>query len=70
LDRDGDGKISKDEAPEQLRERFGMLDTNGDGFLSLDEFRAGAASFGERLRERDRPVRQDQPEERPARKRE
>lgn len=70
LDRDGDGKISKDEAPEQLKERFGMLDTNGDGFLSLDEFRAGAALMGERLRDAGRPARQAPPEERPAQKRE
>jgi Ca2+-binding EF-hand superfamily protein len=52
FDRDADGRISKDEAPEPLKERFGMLDANGDGFISLDEFRAGAASLGERIRDR------------------
>lgn len=70
LDRDGDGKISKDEAPEQLKERFAMMDTNGDGFLSFDEFRAGAALAGERVRERNRTTPQSQPEERPTQKRE
>lgn len=41
IDRDGDGKISRDEAPDPLKERFAMLDTNGDGVVTQDEFRAG-----------------------------
>jgi Ca2+-binding EF-hand superfamily protein len=46
-----------------LRERFNMLDDNGDGSVSLDEFRAGAQQLGDRFRNRQegRP----QPEERP-----
>lgn len=52
LHQDGDVKISKDEAPEQFKERFGMLDANGDRIVSLDEFRAGAASLGEFFRSR------------------
>lgn len=48
LDRDGDGRISKDEAPEPMKDRFNTLDTNGDSYLSLDEFRAGVPSFGNR----------------------
>lgn len=52
FDQDGDGNISKDEAPDQFKERFETLDINGDGFVSLDEFRAGAASRGEFFRSR------------------
>lgn len=75
LDRNGDGKISRDEAPDQLKERFNMLDTNGDGTISLDEFRAGAQQLGDRVRNRQegRPqpeVRQQQPGSRPDTKRE
>ena len=50
LDRNGDGKISKEEAPEAMKERFSMLDTNGDGFISQDELRAGAQQLGDRVR--------------------
>ncbi len=63
LDRDGDGKISKDEAPEAMKERFSMLDTNGDGSVSLEEFRAGAQLLGDRVRGRQPEGRQ--PEGRP-----
>jgi hypothetical protein len=37
LDANGDGKISKSEAPERMQGRFGELDQNGDGFLSGSE---------------------------------
>lgn len=40
MDRNGDGKISRDEAPAQLRRSFDRMDTNGDGQLTVDEFRA------------------------------
>ncbi|MFO1043576.1 MAG: EF-hand domain-containing protein [Planctomycetaceae bacterium] len=63
LDRDGDGKISKDEAPEPMKERFSMLDTNGDGSVSLEEFRAGAQLLGDRVRGRQPEGRE--PEGRP-----
>ena len=40
LDKDGDKKISKDEAPERMKENFAQLDTNTDGFLDSGEIAA------------------------------
>lgn len=40
LDTDGDGKISREEAPEQMKSRFDTLDANGDGFLDQSDFEA------------------------------
>jgi Ca2+-binding EF-hand superfamily protein len=36
-DKDGDGRISKDEAPDRLRDRFDRIDRNGDGFIDKSE---------------------------------
>lgn len=36
-DKNGDGKLSKDEAPERLKENFDRLDANGDGFIDQAE---------------------------------
>lgn len=36
-DKDGDGKVSKDEAPEQMRQWFDRIDTNSDGFIDRAE---------------------------------
>ena len=36
-DWDGDGKLTKDEAPEQLRGRFSQADQNQDGFVNKAE---------------------------------
>ena len=41
LDKDGDGKISKDEAPARLKENFDKVDKDGDGFISRDEAPTG-----------------------------
>lgn len=40
LDADGDGKISKAEAPERMLETFDEFDTNKDGLLDQNEIRA------------------------------
>ena len=37
LDKDGDGRISMDEAPPRLAERFEELDRDLDGYLSAEE---------------------------------
>lgn len=46
MDRNGDGKISKDEAGPRIRDRFEQLDKNGDGFLTPDELRAAGPPGG------------------------
>ncbi len=46
LDQDGDGKISRDEAPERMRDFFSNIDTNGDGFIDNAEINAMRQRFG------------------------
>ena len=36
-DSDGDGKVSKEEAPEQMRSFFNRVDTDGDGAITQKE---------------------------------
>lgn len=46
MDKDGDGKVSADELPDQLRERLSAADTNGDGFYDAGELTAAFAAMG------------------------
>ncbi len=39
LDKNNDGKVSKAEAPDRMKERFGQMDANGDGFIDDAEFK-------------------------------
>jgi Ca2+-binding EF-hand superfamily protein len=39
LDKDHDGKLSREEAPERLKKRFSQIDADADGKLTLKELR-------------------------------
>lgn len=43
LDKNGDGKISKEEAPVQLQQNFAFVDANKDGVLDRNEVKIIAA---------------------------
>jgi Ca2+-binding EF-hand superfamily protein len=49
-DKNGDGKLSRDEVPELLRDRFDEIDRNKDGFIDKEELTA----VGDRVRRRMR----------------
>lgn len=61
FDKDGDGKISKEEAPERMLQRFDQMDENGDGFFDKKE----QDDFLQRLRDRLRPGGPQRPGGRP-----
>jgi Ca2+-binding EF-hand superfamily protein len=49
MDRNGDGKVTKDELPPRMQERFDDLDQNGDGALTQEEIQASfRGRFGNR----------------------
>ena len=41
-DKDGDGKVSRSEAPERMKSFFDRIDTNGDGMIDAAENKAMA----------------------------
>lgn len=47
-DKDGDGKVSRAEADSRLRENFDRIDTDRDGYVTLEEYRGYYASQGGR----------------------
>lgn len=68
MDKDGDGKISKDEAGDKLKENFDALDTNKDGFLSTDELKAARGKMrkgDKKAGEGKKPAEEEKKEETP-----
>ncbi|MGI9239251.1 MAG: hypothetical protein ACR2RV_00530 [Verrucomicrobiales bacterium] len=65
-DADGDGKLSREEAPERMKDRFDTMDSNGDGFIEKAEIEArfanGLPGAGPDRRSRERQPRRPQPE--------
>jgi len=45
-DKDGDGRISYEEADGRLRPNFRGMDKNGDGFIDLEEYKAALSGGG------------------------
>ena len=48
LDKDGDGKLSKDELPEKMQQRFDRLDKDGDGLVTAEEMKAARGARGKK----------------------
>ena len=68
-DEDGDGKLSKEETPERMRERFDQIDTDDDGQIDESELKKAMGRFlrrrgGERPGPpRERPNRRERSDE-------
>jgi len=56
MDANGDGKITKDEAPDRMKENFARMDKNSDGFLTQEELQGAFEGQG-----RPRPGQPGQP---------
>lgn len=52
-DTNGDGKVSKSEAKNQLKSKFDRIDRNSDGFLGNDELRQLARQLASQNRQRN-----------------
>jgi RND family efflux transporter MFP subunit len=51
FDKDKDGKVSQDEAPEQMKNFFGQIDGNSDGFLDAKELSEARRRMQERMQQ-------------------
>ena len=51
FDKDEDGKVSKEEAPDRLKDRFDEVDTNSDGFIDKEEQAAMFEAFRRRFQQ-------------------
>lgn len=49
-DKDGDGKVSKEEAPERMKQFFDAMDSNKDGFITRGEAAAARRRMQERMK--------------------
>jgi Ca2+-binding EF-hand superfamily protein len=49
-DKNGDGKLSPNEVPQQMRAGLQAADLNGDGFIDAREFQAFSRKMGERMK--------------------
>ncbi len=58
FDADGDGRVTRDELPERMRQRFDRMDDNGDGAIDAGEAQVAAKRM-RRSREGGPPGRGD-----------
>jgi len=54
MDKNSDGKLSRDEVPERMAQRFERVDINGDGFIDAAEFETLMSQCGQ-IRDRGSP---------------
>jgi Ca2+-binding EF-hand superfamily protein len=68
-DKNTDGKLSKEEAPEMLQRAFDRVDGDSDGFVTKEEYEAmGRRGRGDRRRGGDRAPEGEKPAEKPSEK--